>query len=93
MKSIIDDMTFNDIKLSKKDKVISLIGVNSKVKIGDIVPIDPLLLFQRICIMKKSNEELEIYLKYELAPYPLLLFDNIGMRKTNKSILYSLFET
>ncbi|XP_052758830.1 uncharacterized protein LOC128202453 [Galleria mellonella] len=93
MKSI-DDITFNDIKLSKKDKVISLIGVNSKVKIDDkIVPIDPLLLFQRICIMKKSNEELEMYLKYELAPYPLSLFDDIGMRKTNKSILYSLFET
>lgn len=26
---------FNEIKLSKKDKVISLYGVNSKLKIGD----------------------------------------------------------
>lgn len=37
------------VKLSKKDKVISLLGVNSKLKIGDKgISIDPLLLFQRI---------------------------------------------
>lgn len=93
MKSI-DGMTFNEIKLSKKDKVIALIGVNSKVKISDkTMPVNPLLLFQRICVMKKSDKELEMYLKYELAPYPLSLFDDIGMRKTTKSTLYSLFET
>ena len=76
-----------------KKKVISLQGVNSKIKIGNkSIPIDPLLLFQRICVMKKSDEELESYLKFELAPYPLPLFDEVGMRKSTKSSLYSLFQ-
>lgn len=90
----INGMSFNDIKLSKKDTVISLLGVNSKLKIGDkVIPVDPLLLFQRICVMKKSDEELESYLKFELAPYPLSLFDDVGMRKSTKSTLYSVFQT
>lgn len=90
----ITGVSFADIKLSKKDKVIPLIGVNSKLKIGDsFVPVDPLLLFQRISVMKKSDEELSSYLKFELAPYPLTLFDEIGMRKSNKSVLYSAFQS
>lgn len=81
----IDGQYFNDIIVSKKDKVISLHGVNSKLKIGDnIVPVDPLLLFQRICVMKKNDEELQSYLKFELAPYRLSLFDDVGMRKQRK---------
>lgn len=48
----IDGVSFNEIKQSKKNKVISLLGVNSKVKIGEkSVAIDPLLPFQRICVM------------------------------------------
>lgn len=90
----IDGTYFNEIKLSKKDKVISLHGVNSKLKIGNnTIPVDPLLLFQRICVMKKSDEELEFYLKFELAPYPLSLFDEVGMRKTAKASLYPLFHS
>lgn len=90
----LDGVNFNDIKQSKENKIISLLGVNSKLKIGEkTIAIDPLLLFQRICVMKKSDEELESYLKYELAPYPLPLFDTVGMRKSTKSALYSLFQS
>lgn len=32
--------------------------------------------------MKKSDDELETYLKYELAPYPLSVFDDVGLRKS-----------
>lgn len=91
----INGLNYDNIKLSKKGKVISLHGVNvnSKLKISDkSIPVDPLLLFQQICVMKKSDEELEFYLKFELAPYPLSLFDNVGMRKSTKSSLYSLFQ-
>lgn len=42
--------------------------------------------------MKKTDEELESYMKYELAPYPLALFDDVGMRKSTKSTLYSSFQ-
>lgn len=90
----INNENFDSIKLSRKDKVLSLHAVNSKLKIGDqVIAVDPLLLFQRICVMKKSDEEIEFYLKYELAPYPLSLFDECGMRKTQKSLLYPLFKT
>lgn len=90
----IEGLNYDIIKLSKKHKVISLHGVNSKLKIGDkIIPVDPLLLFQRICVMKKTDEELQFYLKFELAPYPLSLFDDVGMRKSTKSTLYSLFQS
>lgn len=52
----IEGLNYDTIKLSKKHKVISLHGVNSKLKIGDkIIPFDPLLLFQRICVMKNYN--------------------------------------
>lgn len=69
-------------------------AINSKLKIDNkIIPIDPLLLFQRICVMKKSDAELESYLKFELSPIPLSLFDEVGMRKSTKSSLYSLFQT
>lgn len=41
--------------------------------------------------LRKSNDELRQYFDYELAPYPLSLFDNAGMRKTTKSTLYDIF--
>lgn len=89
----IDGLNYDNSKLSKKNKVISLLGVNSKSKIVDkSINVDPLLLFQRICVMQKTEEELEFYLKYELAPYQLTLFDDVGMRKSNKFSFYSLFQ-
>ena len=33
------------------------------------------------------------YLKSELAPFPLALFDEGGMRKTQKSVFYTNFES
>ena len=51
----INNENFKDLKLRRKDKCLSLLAtVNSKIKIDDtIVPVDPLLLFQRISVMKK----------------------------------------
>jgi hypothetical protein len=54
-------------------------------------PINPETLFQRMCIVKQSNEELQEYLQYELAPYPMSLFSEEGMRKGTKSSLYKVF--
>ena len=33
------------------------------------------------------------YLKSELAPFPLALFDEGGMQKTQKSVFYTNFKT
>lgn len=46
------------------------------------------MLFQRIVITKKNVAELIEYMKYELAPFPLALFNEAGMRKTKKSEVF-----
>lgn len=74
-------------------KIVPLLAANSKIKINnENVPIDPLLLFQRISVLKKSDTDLQDYMKYELVPYPSSLYDDAGMRKTQKSTFYSVFE-
>lgn len=66
--------------------------MTSSVKVHNTrVVIDPLLLFQRISVTKKFEDQLEQFLQYELAPYPLALFDDVGMRKTTKSTFYDCF--
>lgn len=78
--------TFGDVKFERKKKVLALNSMSSSVKVGDdILAIDPTLLFQRISLQIKAQEDMQDFLKYELAPYPLTLFDEVGMRKTPKS--------
>lgn len=67
---------FSDVSLKRNNRVLTLASLNSSIKVyNEVVPIDPLLLFQRISFTKKSDEELRDYLKYELAPYPLSIFN------------------
>ena len=85
---------FHDISLKRKDRVLPLITVNSAIKIhNEKIPVDPTVLFQRICIAKKSDEQLKGYMSYELAPYPLSIFNEGVFRKTDKSKLFDLFTT
>lgn len=52
--------------------MISLATVTSSTKMKEAkVAINPFVLFYRMCIAKKSNEELKEYFQYELAPFPL----------------------
>ena len=60
--------------------------------IRDRVPIDPLLLYQRISLNKQFDEHLRDYLQYEMSPYRMALFDDAGIRKNTKSKIYDLFE-
>ncbi|KAF2891696.1 hypothetical protein ILUMI_14477 [Ignelater luminosus] len=67
---------FTDIKLSRKDRALSLLSTSSSIRTDDeIIPVERQVLFQRICINKQSNEDLQKYLQYELAPMPLYLLD------------------
>ncbi|KYN00649.1 hypothetical protein ALC62_08572 [Cyphomyrmex costatus] len=85
--------TFYNVKFKRSNRVVPLLSVRSCVKVHDCkIPIDPLLLFQRICLNKKFNEQLCEYLQYELSPYPLALFTEVGMRKTNKASVYKCFK-
>lgn len=48
-----------------------------KIRVYDnIIPVDPLLLFLHVCVLKKSNRELKHYMAFELPPYPLGFFEN-----------------
>ncbi|GBM57821.1 hypothetical protein AVEN_22074-1 [Araneus ventricosus] len=40
-----------------------------------------------------SDAELQKYFEFDLAPFPLSLFDKGGLRKTRKSVFYNLFST
>uniref|UniRef100_A0A8D8UP63 Uncharacterized protein n=1 Tax=Cacopsylla melanoneura TaxID=428564 RepID=A0A8D8UP63_9HEMI len=83
------DVPFSDIKLTRKNRALPLSSVTLSIKIHDeTVTVDPMLLFQRISI----NEDLVEFLNYEMAPLPLASFNENGMRKTAKSVLYTLFE-
>ncbi|GBN48105.1 hypothetical protein AVEN_204063-1 [Araneus ventricosus] len=75
--------TFNNIKLKRVDKVLPLLTISSAIDVSDEkVPIDPILLFQRMSITKSFEDQLQTFFKYELAPYLLSLFDATGMHKT-----------
>ncbi|GBM02350.1 hypothetical protein AVEN_31259-1 [Araneus ventricosus] len=83
---------FHDIQYSRGDRVLSLKIVNAHVTIhGVTVTVDPLLLFQRFSIIKRSDDDLRECLNFELALYPVTLFDDTGMRKTKKSSLFDSF--
>ncbi|KAF6198043.1 hypothetical protein GE061_007789 [Apolygus lucorum] len=85
----VEGQTFDCIKLKRKDKVTTLASTASTAKIGKKkVTIDPLTLFQRVCLAKQSDKDLEDLFTYELSPYPISLFSEEGMRKGKKSALY-----
>jgi len=84
---------FGSMKFKRKNKIVPLKAMTSSIKVNDdIITVDPTLLYQRICATMKTQEDMNRYMQFELAPYPLSLFDDAGMRKTNKSSLYSNFE-
>lgn len=83
---------FQAVKFKRSERVQPLAIMNSSIQIQDrAVVINPTTLFQRMTIVKHSDEELREFLRYELSPYPLSLFDEHGMRKGTKSSLYRAF--
>lgn len=85
---------YDKVVIKRKNKVLTLASITSSVKLPDKtrrVAVDPLTIFQRVCIAKQSEQDLQDDFKYELAPYPMSLFNEQGMRKGTKSTLYSAF--
>lgn len=83
---------FGSVKIQRKKKVVSLKTVGSSIKInGEKIAIDPLLLFQRISLQISTKTDMKDYLKYELSPYPLSLFNENGFKKSVKSDFYADF--
>lgn len=68
--------------------------MTTSITVNDtVISIDPMLIFQRIAISTHTHEDLQQYLLYELAPYPLSLFDEAGMRTGTKSAFYDAFDS
>lgn len=85
---------FDSIKFKRKDAVLSLGAAKSCVKVGNLpISIIPLLLFKRICAAKETMKNEKGYFKFELAPFPLSVFNEEGMRKRTKSSLFKAFSS
>lgn len=85
---------FTDVKFKKSSKIISLASANLLMKnlANEEVQISPLLIFQKLSLNIESQNDMKEYSSsYELSPIPLSLFDENGMRKTQKSAFYSNF--
>ena len=86
--------TFHSLPLKPKDTICSLADINSSLIVDKKrIAIDPLLLFQRMCISLTNNESLEEHLSFEMTPFPLSLFTEEAMWKGTKSSLYASFST
>lgn len=91
VKSIIGG-NFQTVKFTRKSRVLSLKSVQSSITINnETIAINPLLLFQRLCLNINSKSDMRRFLTFELAPFPLALFNENGLRKNVKSQLFDLF--
>ncbi|KAJ8888525.1 hypothetical protein PR048_008016 [Dryococelus australis] len=59
----------------------------------DIIPVNPQQLFMRIICVMKNESDFMTYFKYELAPKPPVIFDEISMRKTATSPLAMILKS
>lgn len=85
---------YGDVKVKRSEGVKLLTLETSSIsKESKGVVVDPLALFNRLSLMRATDEEWKDYLKYELSPLPPSLFDTGGMHKTAKSTLYKIFQT
>lgn len=84
---------FSNLKLKRLSKVLPLSAMMSAIEVeGELITINPNLVFQRILLSNDKAEGLKDYISHELAPFPAAIFDGVGFRKTEKSALYKLFK-
>ncbi|KAL7307868.1 hypothetical protein TKK_0000187 [Trichogramma kaykai] len=94
-KIIMDDVSntyVKDLKLKRSRLVKTIASSNSKILLNKKeIEIDPEILFHRICVLKKSNDEMNNYLKWELFPFPPAFFNTYEMHKC-KTDFFECFE-
>ena len=85
---------FTDVKPSRKDRVTTITGARSTVKVRGVdAEVNPTLLFMIITCIINSTTEMEDYMSYELAKHPPSLFDKGVIRRTAKSVLGTLLKS
>ena len=83
---------FGTIKIKRKFKVTPLATVSSAIKLGgDTVIVNTQQLFNRIICVENEPHKLKECFKFELAPRPPSLFDEVSLRKGIKSSLVKAF--
>ncbi|XP_044731960.1 uncharacterized protein LOC123294850 [Chrysoperla carnea] len=76
---------FQKLSFNRKSKILPFSAMTSTIEVEKSpVVINPLLLFQRMCISRETVGDMKQYLAYELAPFPLALFAEDGMRNGTK---------
>jgi hypothetical protein len=91
--SSIVDKNFQSVKFKRSNRVKPLASMKRSIIVrNQSLTVNPNTLFQRMCVAKQSDEQLEDFLTYELSPLPLALFDEGGLRKGTKSSLYKAFK-
>lgn len=79
---------FTDVKYKRSSRLVHLAAGNSSIKnsANEEVYISPLLIFQKISLSIRNEDDIKEYCSaYELSTIPLSLFDENGLRKTAKS--------
>lgn len=84
---------FGSVTVKRKNKVTNFASMNIAIKVrGNNVYINTQQLFNRILCVTKNSDELKSYFRFELAPRPPSLFDDVSMRKGKKSSLIAAFQ-
>ena len=79
---------FTDVTLLCNDKVSTLGGKNSTVKVrSQNTEVNPSLLSNRIMCVLNDSPEMEAFFSYEFTPQPPSLFHDVVMWKPTKSAL------
>ena len=85
----LDDKNFDDVKMKRRDQARTLVCLNKSVAVegGDAFHISPNILFARLTLKVKNEDERAEFFKYPLTPEPASLFLDGKMRKSKKHSL------
>lgn len=83
--------SFGELKLKRKDMVITQANYKSTSVRSLKVNINTQQLFNRILCVSDCPDKLKTYLEYELASLPPSIFDDASLRKGTKSSIVKLF--
>ena len=83
---------YGDISLKKADQIITMAQLTNVCTVEtESVCIDPSTLFYCLVIVGERISNLRECFNYELTPYPMSLFKDGLMRKSDKPSLYKNF--
>ena len=90
----IDNVTVTEASLKRSNQIRSLNHLQPGIQINNKkYHIDPMILFSRLIAIVQREEYITQYFKYELTAFPISLFKDAGMRKTQKSQLAKAITT